>query len=38
LSQLNSAIDNVSSRLRGGNKKVPVAKIEENDPEMEANM
>ncbi|ESW29078.1 hypothetical protein PHAVU_002G041600 [Phaseolus vulgaris] len=38
LSQLNSAIDNVSSRLRGGNKKVPVAKIKENDPEMEANM
>ncbi|KAK7366590.1 hypothetical protein VNO80_08584 [Phaseolus coccineus] len=35
IKQLNSAIDNVSSRLRGSNKKVPVAKIE-SDPEMEA--
>ncbi|MED6218065.1 hypothetical protein PIB30_023444 [Stylosanthes scabra] len=37
ISQLNSAIDNVSSRLRGGN-NVPAAQIEENDPEVEATM
>ncbi|KAK7405941.1 hypothetical protein VNO78_07553 [Psophocarpus tetragonolobus] len=36
ISQLNSAIDNVSSRLRGGN-NVPAAKIE-SDPEVEATM
>ncbi|KAL1355575.1 uncharacterized protein LOC107488483 isoform X1 [Arachis duranensis] len=36
ISQLNSAIDNVSSRLRGGN-NVPAAKIE-SDPEVEANI
>ncbi|KAK7258171.1 hypothetical protein RIF29_32674 [Crotalaria pallida] len=34
ISQLNSAIDNVSSRLRGGN-NVPVSKVE-SDPEVEA--
>ncbi|XP_019413713.1 PREDICTED: uncharacterized protein LOC109325672 isoform X1 [Lupinus angustifolius] len=36
ISQLNSAIDNVSSRLRGGN-NVPASKIE-SDPEVEATM
>ncbi|CAJ1926306.1 unnamed protein product [Sphenostylis stenocarpa] len=36
IGQLNSAIDNVSSRLRGGN-NVPAAKIE-TDPEVEATM
>lgn len=36
IGQLNSAIDNVSSRLRGGN-NVPAAKIE-SDPEVEATM
>ncbi|KAE9612835.1 hypothetical protein Lal_00027686 [Lupinus albus] len=36
ISQLNSAIDNVSSRLRGGN-NVPAAPIE-NDPEVEATL
>lgn len=35
--QLNSAIDNVSSRLRGGNKTPPIP-IEETDPEMEESM
>ncbi|XP_057450207.1 uncharacterized protein LOC130741351 isoform X2 [Lotus japonicus] len=36
ISQLNSAIDNVSSRLRGNN-NAPAAQIE-NDPEVEATM
>ncbi|NP_001238304.1 uncharacterized protein LOC100305891 [Glycine max] len=36
IGQLNSATDNVSSRLRGGN-NVPAAKIE-SDPEVEATM
>ncbi|KAJ7982630.1 Low-density receptor-like protein [Quillaja saponaria] len=36
ISQLNSAIDNVSSRLRGGN-NVPAAQIE-SDPELEATL
>jgi len=36
ISQLNSAIDNVSSRLRGGN-SVPAAPIK-SDPEVEATM
>ncbi|KAM1029898.1 hypothetical protein FF1_042263 [Malus domestica] len=36
ISQLNSAIDNVSSRLRGGN-NAPTVPIK-NDPEMEATM
>ncbi|KAJ1391205.1 hypothetical protein SESBI_36769 [Sesbania bispinosa] len=36
ISQLNSAIDNVSSRLRGNN-NVPAAQIE-SDPEVEATM
>ncbi|XP_061354544.1 uncharacterized protein LOC133299125 isoform X2 [Gastrolobium bilobum] len=36
ISQLNSAIDNVSSRLRGGN-NVPAAQ-RESDPEVEATM
>ncbi|MED6182963.1 hypothetical protein PIB30_033565 [Stylosanthes scabra] len=37
ITQLNDAIDNVSSRLRRGNNNVPVAKIG-SDPEVEANM
>ncbi|XP_044483880.1 uncharacterized protein LOC123209802 [Mangifera indica] len=36
ISQLNSAIDNVSSRLRGGNNSPPVPV--ESDPEVEAAM
>jgi hypothetical protein len=36
ISQLNSAIDNVSSRLRGNN-NVPVVPVE-SDPEVEATM
>lgn len=36
LSQLNAAIDNVSSRLRGGNNVPPVPV--ESDPEVEATM
>ncbi|KAK4802842.1 hypothetical protein SAY86_001045 [Trapa natans] len=36
ITQLNSAIDNVSSRLRGGN-NVPTAPVE-TDPEVEATM
>lgn len=36
ISQLNSAIDNVSSRLRGGN-NAPAAPVQ-SDPEVEATM
>lgn len=36
ISQLNSAIDNVSSRLRGGN-NIPTVPLE-TDPEVEATM
>lgn len=36
ISQLNSAIDNVSSRLRGGN-NTPAVPVEA-DPEIEATM
>ncbi|KAL1324644.1 hypothetical protein HN51_034811 [Arachis hypogaea] len=37
ITQLNDAIDNVSSRLRRGNNNVPAAKMA-SDPEVEANM
>lgn len=37
ISQLNSAIDNVSSRLRGGNNDAPTVPIKI-DPEVEATM
>ncbi|XP_054813838.1 uncharacterized protein LOC129314420 [Prosopis cineraria] len=37
ISQLNSAIDNVSSRLRGGGNNVPATPVE-NDPEVEATL
>ncbi|RYR69535.1 hypothetical protein Ahy_A03g016089 isoform B [Arachis hypogaea] len=37
ITQLNDAIDNVSSRLRRGNNNVPTAKMA-SDPEVEANM
>ncbi|XP_002520082.2 uncharacterized protein LOC8280517 [Ricinus communis] len=37
ISQLNSAIDNVSSRLRGGNNNPPTVPVE-TDPEVEATM
>ncbi|KAK7308872.1 hypothetical protein RJT34_05177 [Clitoria ternatea] len=37
ISQLNSAIDNVSSRLRGGSNNMPAAPVEA-DPEVEATM
>lgn len=36
INQLNSAIDNVSSRLRGGNNS-PTSPVE-TDPEVEANL
>ncbi|XP_021899694.1 uncharacterized protein LOC110816003 [Carica papaya] len=37
ISQLNSAIDNVSSRLRGGGNNAPTVPVE-TDPEVEATM
>ncbi|XP_020581270.1 uncharacterized protein LOC110025250 isoform X2 [Phalaenopsis equestris] len=38
ISQLNSAIDNVSSRLRGGNNNTPAPELIETDPEVEATL
>ncbi|KAL5099546.1 hypothetical protein RYX36_003873 [Vicia faba] len=35
IGQLNSAIENISSRLRGNKKKVPAAAPKESDPEAE---